>query len=129
MNTIRLASTTAVVAAITIAAVVATLTLADAGGESGREYLVHVNFNETVTQADMDEVLAILRQHDPDVDMAILESFPPQGSAIVKTDDAGFCDAVVAEIEARSYVRDATCNPHTPSGGDGDEPVSNEPDN
>jgi hypothetical protein len=57
--------------------------------------------------------------------MAILESFPLQGSAIVQTRDERFCDAIVASLESRSDVSSATCVPYTPTGGDGDEPASN----
>jgi len=108
--------------------------LGDADGNdagAGNRYQVHVNFNETATSADMTEVQDLLRAYDANVELMILESFPPQGSAIVETTDAGFCgnrcglpSAIVAELEAKSYVSSASCEPWTPAGDDGDEPVS-----
>ena len=101
--------------------------LGDADGddaEAGTRYQVHANFNETVTDADMSEVQDLLREYDANVNLMILESFPPQGSAIVETTDAEFCSAIVAELEAKSYVSGASCEPWTPAGDDGDEPVS-----
>ena len=79
------------------------------GGDDPIEYVVTVRFNETVTQADMDDVGAFLRTYDDDLDFLIQESFPPTGVAYVKTDDEGFCTAVESELEAKSYVESVTC--------------------
>jgi hypothetical protein len=120
----------ATIIAIIALAVVGTFVgfeLGDADGndaDTGNRYQVHIDFNETVTSADMTEVQDVLREYDADVELMILESFPPQGSAIVETTDAGFCIAIVAELEAKSYVSGASCEPWTPAGDDGDEPVS-----
>ena len=72
-------------------------------------YIVTVGFNESVTQADMDEVDAYLRTFDDDLDFLIQESFPPTGVATVETDEADFCPTVEAELKAKPYVRDVTC--------------------
>ena len=114
-------------------AVTALAVLAACGsGSSGSEpptYQVTVGFTEEVTQEDMDSVADFLRGYDEDLDFLIQEIFPPIGSARVATDVEGFCDTVVADLEARSYVRDAGCEPYeAPNGSDPDEPVSNEPD-
>ena len=101
--------------------------LGGAGGsdaDAGDRYGVTIDFNETVTNADITEVRDLLRAYDADVDLMVLERFPPQGSAIVETADAGFCTAIVAELEAKSYVSSASCAPWTPAGDHGDEPVS-----
>jgi len=79
------------------------------GDGDATEYQVIVRFNETVTQADLDEVAAFLRTYDDGLDFLIQESFPPTGVARVKTDDAGFCAAVESELEAKSYVESVTC--------------------
>ncbi len=92
--------------------------------DAGDRYGVTIDFNETVTNADMTEVQDLLRAYDANVDLFILERFPPQGSAIVETADAGFCTAIVAELESKSYVTSASCEPWTPAGDEGDEPVS-----
>lgn len=96
----------------------------DSDADAGDRYGVTIDFNETVTNADMTEVQGLLRAYDADVDLLILERFPPQGSAIVETTDAGFCTAIVAELEAKSYVSSARCEPWTPAGDGGDDPVS-----
>jgi hypothetical protein len=72
-------------------------------------YIVTVGFNESVTQDDMDEVDAYLRAFDEDLDFLIQESFPPTGVATVKTDAADFCATVKADLGAKPYVRDVTC--------------------
>lgn len=92
--------------------------------DAGEQYRVHINFNTSVTTDDMTEVHDLLRAYDGNVELLIMESFPPQGSAIVETADAGFCAAIVAELEAKSYVSSATCEPWAPAGDDGGEPVS-----
>lgn len=116
--------------AITALAMVGTFVGFGLGGadgsdaDTGDRYGVTINFNETVTNADITEVRDLLRAYDADVDLMILERFPPQGSAIVETADAGFCTAIVAELEAKSYVSSANCEPWTPAGDGGNQPVS-----
>jgi hypothetical protein len=96
----------------------------DAGGEGAPKYAVHINFSETYTEADLAAAADILRMFDPDADMMILESFPPQGVAIIESDDEGVCDAIEAAFEGKTYVSSVSCEPYVPVGGDGDEPVS-----
>jgi len=91
--------------------------------DTGGQYQVHMDFNETVTSADMAEAQDLIRAFDADVELMIMESFPPQGSAVVETADVGFCTAIVAELEAKSYVNSASCETWTPAGDGGDEPV------
>jgi len=78
-------------------------------GDDATEYVVTVRFNETVTQADMDEVAAFLRAYDDDLDFLIQESFPPTGVAYAETGDESFCAAVESELEAKTYVESVTC--------------------
>lgn len=84
---------------------------ATCGGDHGDaiDYQVVVRFNETVTQSDMDDVAALLRIYDDELDFLVQESFPPTGVARVKTNDDGFCAAVESELEAKSYVESVTC--------------------
>jgi hypothetical protein len=115
----------AAIVLIAIVAVVAVLLAESGSAEDGERYRVHISFNETVSDAGLAEAAELLREYDPNVDMAILESFPPQGSAILQTRDPRFCEMIVPELESKSYVSSATCTPYTPTGEDGDEPVSN----
>ncbi len=78
-------------------------------GDGETTYIVTVSFNESVTQADMDEVDAFLRTFDDDLEFLVQESFPPTGVATVKTDDPEFCAKARGELEAKPYVRDVTC--------------------
>ena len=125
----NLAGGAAIIAIIALA-VAGTFAGFELGGADGNDaaadnrYRVHINFDETATNADMTEVRDLLRAYDGDVELMILESFPPQGSAIVETAEAGFCAAIVAELEAKSYVRGASCEPRTPTGDGGDGPVA-----
>lgn len=77
----------------------------------GPSYDVTVYFNESVTQSDMDEVQQLLRFYDPNVNVLILESFPPIGRATVVTEFPAFCDAIVGVLEAKSYVTTLSCFP------------------
>ncbi len=127
MSNLARGSAVIAIMALAMAGTFVGLSLGDADGSdagAGNRYQVHVAFNETVTSADMSEVQDLLRAYDANVNLMILESFPPQGSAIVETTDAGFCTAIVAELEAKSYVSGASCELWTPAGDDGDEPVS-----
>lgn len=122
MNVVRLVSVSTLV--IVLALVAAFATLALAGGDDSPAYRVHINFTKAAEEADLGEVRELVRGYDSGADLAIMESFPLQGAAVVETDDAGFCDEIVGELEAKPYVRDASCDVHTPVDGDGDEPVS-----
>ena len=79
------------------------------GGDSANEYDVSVQFNETVEQDDMDEVDDLLRGYDSDAKVRILESFPPQLRATLKTDVPDFCATVQGELAGLSYVSEVTC--------------------
>jgi hypothetical protein len=74
-------------------------------------YEVTVGFNTSVTQDDIDEVGALLRAYDDELEYVIMESWPPVGRALLATDVADFCQTVEAELEAKSYVDDVSCAP------------------
>lgn len=78
-----------------------------AGGEA--RYEVTVQFNTSVMQDDIDEVDALLRAYDDDLEFLIMESFPPIGRALLATDAPDFCQTVEAELQAKSYVDDVSC--------------------
>ena len=93
------------------------------------QYEVTVQFNTTVTQNDLDEVAALLRSFDDDVDFLIMEIFPPIGHAVLTTDLTGFCPTVKAALEAESYVDGASCQPwQEPDQTEPDAPVSTDND-
>jgi len=102
------------------------ITLIQASAGSGAaQYGVTVRFNSSVTQDDIDEAAALLRTFDDDVEFLIMEMFPPVGRAAVAAGTSGFCQAVAAELGARSYVNDVSCRPLAGGGGAGpDAPVS-----
>ena len=102
------------------------ITLIQASGGSGAaQYEVTVRFNSSVTQDDIDEAAALLRTFDDDVEFLIMEMFPPVGRAAVTAGTSGFCQAVAAELGARSYVNDVSCRPLVGGGGaERDAPVS-----
>jgi hypothetical protein len=104
--------------------------LAGCGSDDAIEYQVRISFNETVTQADLDETAEILRAYDEDVDYLIQESFPPTGVATLSTDEPDFCATIVAELEAKPYVSSVDCTKTAdlpPTSENPDEPVSSEP--
>jgi len=74
-------------------------------------YEVTVRFNTSVTQDDIDEVSALLRAYDDDLEFLIMELWPPIGRALLATNVANFCQAVEAKLKAKSYVDDASCGP------------------
>jgi len=74
-------------------------------------YEVTVRFNTTVTQDDIDEVDALLRAYDDELEFLLMESWPPIGRAQLTTDVAHFCQTVEAELEAKSYIDDVSCGP------------------
>jgi hypothetical protein len=91
----------------------------------GLKFEVTVRFNTSVTQDDIDEAGVLLRTFDDDVEFLIMEMFPPVGRAVVAVDTPGFCQAVAADLEARSYVNDVSCRSWAGGGeGEPDAPVS-----
>jgi len=74
-------------------------------------YEVTVRFNTSVTQDDIDEVGALLRAYDDELEFLLMESWPPIGRAQLTTDVADFCQTVEAELEAKSYIDDVSCGP------------------
>ena len=78
-------------------------------------YEVTVGFNTSVTQDDYDEVGAVLRAYDDELEYVIMESWPPIGRALLTTDVADFCQTVEAELEAKSYIDDVSCGPVEPA--------------
>lgn len=90
-------------------AAIAVPALALACVDGATEYEVIVQFNTSVTQEDLEEADRLLRAYDDDLDFLIQESFPPTGRAFLETDAPDFCPTVEAQLEAKSYVDDATC--------------------
>jgi hypothetical protein len=88
-----------------------------------------IDFSESVTQADMAVAQEELASFDPDVQLLVLESFPPMGRATVRTAEPDFCDEVQAMLSDLAGVRSVTCEPTTapPSDVSPDEPVSSTP--
>lgn len=95
-------------AALTVLLFAAVLSACGGNGSTTR-YEVTVNFNTSVTQADLEEAADILRAYDEDVDFLIMESFPPVGRATLETDAPDFCPTVEGELEAKTYVREVSC--------------------
>jgi hypothetical protein len=74
-------------------------------------YDVTVRFNTSVTQADIDELAAVLRTYDDELEeFVIMESWPPIGRALLK-DGLNLCPTLLAELEGKSYVDHASCEP------------------
>jgi hypothetical protein len=78
-------------------------------GDGATQYDVTVEFNALVTQDDIDEVAALLRTFDDDLEFVILERFPPQGRATLATDAPDFCRTIEVELTAKTYVDSASC--------------------
>jgi hypothetical protein len=78
-----------------------------AGGAARYEVMVH--FNTSVTQDDIDEVGALLRAYDEDLEFLIMESWPPIGRALLSAKLPDFCGTVEGEFEGKSYVNDLSC--------------------
>ena len=83
--------------------------LAAACGDGATTYDVTVQFNTSVTQADLDETAALLRRYDRDLDFLIQESFPPTGRARLETDVRNFCPTVEGQLAGRTYLQDVSC--------------------
>ncbi len=115
-------------AALAVASAFAFACSDDGGGDT--MYTVDVQFNESVTEADLDEAGALLLGYDTDAQFIILEIFPPIGRIALETDAPDFCATVVAELEAKNYVDGVECLLAIEVGdgdGDPDEPVSATP--
>ncbi len=78
------------------------------------QYRVTVQFNTSVTQDDYDEVEALLRAYDDDLELVVMEIFPPIGSAVLTLEAPDECSTIEAQLEAKSYVADASCGPWQP---------------
>lgn len=87
------------------------LVLESAGNGDTQYAVTTVRFNRSVTQDEIDQVGALLRTFDNEVDFLIMETFPPIGRAVLTTDASDFCQTVVAELEAESYVDEVSCQP------------------
>jgi hypothetical protein len=92
--------------------------------DGATRYEVTVGFNTSVTQDDIDEVGALLRAYDDELEYVVMESWPPIGQALLTTDVADFCQTVEAELEAKSYIDDVSCGPVEPAPVD--EPAGDE---
>ena len=100
--------------------------LALTGGDSrgDDQYRVTVQFNISVTQEDIDEVAALLRTYDENLEFVVMEIFPPIGSALLALEAPAECSTIEAQLEAKSYVADASCAPWQPVDlDDSDAPV------
>ena len=122
---------TASVLAVIVGAALVTVLVISIGRTSGDSesfrYEVTVSFNGAATEDDIEEVAAILRGYDADADFLVMEIFPPIGRALLTTDIPDFCGTVVAGLEAKAYVNDASCRLWVePAGSDPDSPVSND---
>ena len=118
--TLAVAATTAVTFAVVGDGSGAT----SAGSGEAAQYEVTVRFNTSVTQEDIEEVDALLRAYDDDLELLIMESFPPIGRALLSTDATDVCQTVEADLEAESYVDGVSCGPWVaPDQGEPDTPV------
>ncbi len=97
-----------IVGVVLTSALVISLVKGSGAGETAR-YEVTVQFNDSVTQQDMDEAGALLGSYDDDLEFSILEIFPPIGRAMLATDAPDFCPTVKAALEAERYVDRAFC--------------------
>lgn len=99
-----------------LAVLVAGCAESPAGSVAG-EYRVSGAFTEDFNQTDFDRSMEGF-----DVNVAILESFPPQYIAL--TSDLGECERVRAALQEIAYVRSVgECQRVEPT-EEGDEPVS-----
>ncbi len=85
-------------------------------GDGGDYFQVTIRFNTSYTQEDIDEVDAFLRTFDDDLEFIIMEIFPPIGSALLTLETSDECWTIEAQLEAKSYVSDVTCEPWQPNG-------------
>ena len=114
-------------AAIAVLGTMLGLTLSQASGDGPPQYEVTVRFSTSLTQGDIEEVGALLGSHDDDLNLAIMESFPPIGRALLESDETAFCPTVEAELTAKSYIDSVSCGPWQEKDvGDPDTPVASE---
>jgi hypothetical protein len=121
------------IAVIGVLGVVAAISFAGASGGNGDansngpragDCEVTINYNTSVTQADLDEVELMVRALDADAEMVLAESWPPIGGASLAV-DAAACDGLVDALTNMSYVESASWQTFDPAGvGDPDSPVS-----
>ncbi|MEX2158576.1 MAG: hypothetical protein WEB04_04160 [Dehalococcoidia bacterium] len=91
-------------------------------------YDVGADFTADYTQADMDRVEEIILAADPSADVLVLERFPPAAAAHIHNKTEGFCDDIIARLEAVHGVAGATCIPSSDAPIEKpDEPVSSDP--
>jgi hypothetical protein len=92
-------------------------------------YDLTIAFNESVTDAGLEEVARIVDGIAPGTDFLIRESFPPVGAGRIVTAMLEFCPDIEAKFESLPYVSDATCAvaADDPPLAEPDEPVSSEP--
>jgi len=74
-------------------------------------YDVSVDFTQAVTQAEIDNVTAIIQSVDPDAEVLVLERFPPAASATVNTDDAEACAILEEQLLNAASVAKVSCGP------------------
>ncbi len=125
----RIAAGLMVIVGVVLGSALAISLVQRSNADETARYEVTVQFNTTVTQDDLDEVGALLRTFDDDVDFLITEIFPPIGHAVLATDAPDFCPTVKAALEAERYVDGASCRPwQEPDQAEPDAPVSTDND-
>jgi len=119
----KLSRTLTVAAAIVALAVIGTFVGLQLGGSDNsdadvvtHECEVTIQFNTEVTQADITEAEAILRALDANVEMIVMEIFPPIGVARLNVDDRQLCDTAVDELRGKSYVESVSWQTFDPLG-------------
>jgi hypothetical protein len=118
-----------IIAAAVLGTILGTSLTGTSSGSGGSQYEVTVRFNRSVTQDDIDEAGALLRTVDDDLELLIMESFPPIGRAVLTTDASDFCQTVETELDGRSYVDHVSCQPWERGGAaNPDVPVSMDSD-
>jgi hypothetical protein len=125
----RIAAGLMVIVGVVLGSALAISLVQRSNADETARYEVTVQFNTTVTQADLDEAGALLRTFDDDLDFLIMEIFPPIGRAVLATDAPDLCQTVEAKLEAKSYVNSVSCRPwQEPDQAEPDAPVSTDND-
>jgi hypothetical protein len=78
-------------------------------GERAPAYDVTIAFNQQYTEAALQEVDAILRAYDDDIDVLVQESFPPVARTVIHSKVENFCDELRAQLEVKPYVERVDC--------------------
>ena len=128
--TLAIAATTAVTFAVVSNGSSASEESSPSGADQPSEearYDLTVWFTTSGTQADIDEVEALLRTYDEDAELLMTFCFPPVGTAVVTTDAPDFCGAVEADLEEKSYVDDVSCSRCSGSRCGPEEPPPGDP--